>query len=108
MILGVGQKLRTRVEDGEGAKSMSSNARIYCEVRPDHLPSFTFWIFSFIQIGHCLEKAMWSPLQFWHFWIFWAAFAVMSLLTTPETSIQPYMLFVHDQTADIFETTQWI
>ena len=24
--------------------------------------------FPFIQIGHCLEEAMWSPLQFLHFW----------------------------------------
>ena len=52
--------------------------------------------------GHVVPLAILTLLDFL------AAFAVMSLLTTPETSIQPYMLFVHDQTADIFETTQWI
>ena len=35
-----GEKLRTRVEDGDRAKSISSNARIYYEERPDHLPSW--------------------------------------------------------------------
>ena len=39
-FLFLGEKLRTRVEDENGAKSMSSNARIYYEERPDHLPSW--------------------------------------------------------------------